>query len=472
MVSNLIYLVIICLRYFLVSVTNNSCYCFKIYVRTHLGQVIALTMRSSIPLQCTNDTTSKVNEGSESEDNTLKLPKNSYDEIEINGRKYKELDYPHILNNLLPDTIRVLGWVPVSTKFSARFSASGRHYKYFFVNDSSTFFDNSYDMNKMNSGLEKIIGNHDFRNMCKINAMEVTNFEREMVSARVMIGDDPYRKGNLSSTIDEPKNSSSATTEVCYMDIQGQAFLWHQIRYISAIMFMIGKGFEKTSVINFLLDVKNNTARPHYEMASDLPLVLHTCMYDNVKFGYSVQNLVRVTQLWQDQYEKAMIEAEKLKSGIISLKKEAKIKLGDLKHYMAVKQIPNKGAGSKRKVEDIENDEGQERWFPAKFQSKDGVKDSTVLLTWGEAVDILNPFFKHLSTTQHMPVSKRSVGASYEQKMKHIYNTPKKFEKYDKDVLQKQALNNKDGTDFFYTEMKSYGGSAYGEDVDGDAMMS
>lgn len=42
-----------------------------------------------------------------------------------------ELDYPFILNKILPDEIRITGWKPAEPNFHARFSATYREYKYF-----------------------------------------------------------------------------------------------------------------------------------------------------------------------------------------------------------------------------------------------------------------------------------------------------------------------------------------------------
>ena len=43
-----------------------------------------------------------------------------------------ELEYPKLLNRVLPSEIRVLAWSPASTDYSARFDCVQRTYKYFF----------------------------------------------------------------------------------------------------------------------------------------------------------------------------------------------------------------------------------------------------------------------------------------------------------------------------------------------------
>jgi len=43
-----------------------------------------------------------------------------------------EMDYCMVLNRVLPSDIRVMGWAPTPTAFSARFCCSYRTYRYFF----------------------------------------------------------------------------------------------------------------------------------------------------------------------------------------------------------------------------------------------------------------------------------------------------------------------------------------------------
>jgi len=44
----------------------------------------------------------------------------------------EELDYPKLLNRVLPADIRVLAWCPAPPDFSARFDCRQRMYKYYF----------------------------------------------------------------------------------------------------------------------------------------------------------------------------------------------------------------------------------------------------------------------------------------------------------------------------------------------------
>lgn len=42
------------------------------------------------------------------------------------------------------------------------------------------------------------------------------------------------------------------------LQIEGNAFLWHQIRCIMGLLLLIGEGNEEPDVINKLLDIENN----------------------------------------------------------------------------------------------------------------------------------------------------------------------------------------------------------------------
>lgn len=81
-------------------------------------------------------------------------------------------DYGSIINNLLPDDIRIQGYAVVPPYFDARFSCLYREYKYFF---------NLKNMNleKMKEATQKLIGTHDFRNFCKRDENMIAEDEEE-----------------------------------------------------------------------------------------------------------------------------------------------------------------------------------------------------------------------------------------------------------------------------------------------------
>ncbi|CAN0067146.1 unnamed protein product [Ectocarpus fasciculatus] len=77
------------------------------------------------------------------------------------GGEIAEIDYCGILNRVLPPGVRALAWAPVTEGFSARFSCSDRTYRYFFMA-------RDMDIKAMDEAASKIVGSHDFRNLCKI----------------------------------------------------------------------------------------------------------------------------------------------------------------------------------------------------------------------------------------------------------------------------------------------------------------
>lgn len=60
-----------------------------------------------------------------------------------------------------------------------------------------------------------------------------------------------------------------------------------------SVLMLIGEGKEEASVINQLLDP--NQPKPQYPLASDLPLVLFECDYeDNLEWFFDQEELGRV----------------------------------------------------------------------------------------------------------------------------------------------------------------------------------
>lgn len=92
-----------------------------------------------------------------------------------------ELPYCKILNRLLPSNIRCIAWCPASSNFSARFNCKFRTYKYFFPRGN-------LNIDSMDKAVKYTIGEHDFRNICKMDvANGVTNYQRKVIDAKVCL---------------------------------------------------------------------------------------------------------------------------------------------------------------------------------------------------------------------------------------------------------------------------------------------
>ncbi|KAG2370637.1 hypothetical protein C9374_001000 [Naegleria lovaniensis] len=181
----------------------------------------------------------------------------------------KSFDYVKMLNNSLPEDIRVLAWCPVTKDFDARFGCIQRTYKYFFIKQN-------LNIDKMREAALKFIGDHDFRNFCKINAEDVSNFRRKILNVEI-----------VKSDLFHQQHGSDNYYDMYEIVVCGYSFLWHQIRCMAAVLFLIGEGKEEPSIISDLLDIETNKARPQYPIASEYPLVLYDCVFEDLKWIHS-----------------------------------------------------------------------------------------------------------------------------------------------------------------------------------------
>lgn len=202
---------------------------------------------------------------------------NPEDRLENGGKGYslnekgeskgEELDYVQILNWVLPSSIRVIAWSPVPESFDARFSCRGRMYRYFFTN-----FDGEFDISAMRKAAGYFLGENDFRNFCKLDVQkQITNFKRRIHKADII----PYQ--DLSANND---------SKMWMLELHGTAFLWHQVRCMMAILFLVGQRLEEPEIVRDLLDIERYPAKPEYAMAHDVPLVLYDCLFDDLDWRY------------------------------------------------------------------------------------------------------------------------------------------------------------------------------------------
>merc|ERR1712242_452648 len=104
----------------------------------------------------------------------------------------------------------------------------------------------------------------------------------------------------------ESESESMDFDDLWSVDISGTAFLWHQIRFMMAVLFRIGKGEEEVSVISDLLDIEKCDGKPQYLMASHLPLVLYDCAFHTKDADFGGNNIggvdtaVTLRMLWRE----------------------------------------------------------------------------------------------------------------------------------------------------------------------------
>lgn len=193
--------------------------------------------------------------------------------VKNTAHRKSEFHYIQLLNRILPPTIRVIAWSPVTPKFSSRFNCRQRHYKYFFSS-------NGLDLSLMRNAAQRLIGEHDFRNLCKVDpSKQITNYHRRILSVEI--------------------NPVADVKDLYVLDLVGTAFLYHQVRHIMAILFLVGTGLEHPFIVSSLLNVDPEklasplysddndpplevvNRKPEYQMADSLPLMLWDCAYDD-----------------------------------------------------------------------------------------------------------------------------------------------------------------------------------------------
>ncbi|RPB24078.1 pseudouridine synthase [Terfezia boudieri ATCC MYA-4762] len=290
------------------------------------GQVIGVRVRSNRPLPSRPTSRAGPIVGGEGgkEEEPLSSPPSpvKFDDIK------DELPYVQILNGLLPHDIRVLAWASnPPPDFSARFNCRGRHYKYFFSNPaisprnnfSSSSFSGHLDIAKMQEAASFFLGENDFRNFCKLDASkQINNFKRIIYESS--IEEVPTSRVNIGSGGEAPK--------MYYFNLRGSAFLWHQVRHMIAILFLIGQQLEEPSLVRELLNVEKNSRKPQYEMADDRALVLWECYFSEGElewiYGETGEKDGLMDIVWMEWHKSRLDEV--LRGGLVGIVDEAKQK--------------------------------------------------------------------------------------------------------------------------------------------------
>ncbi|KAK5579123.1 hypothetical protein RB653_008802 [Dictyostelium firmibasis] len=255
------------------------------------GQVISLYVRSNLKegegiIAPKDQSGGPISNRAKSNKTTGELTKNNDNERAKKGNKKsieddEELPYVKMLNGVLPPEIRILAWAPVPFHFNARFSTLSRTYKYF-------FHPHGLDLNLMKEASKLYLGEHNYINFCKID-VNVKSFMRVILQFDV-----------------EPVENS----ELYVATIKGFAFLWHQIRCMMAVLFLIGQKRANKSLIIQLLDTNKTITKPPYEMASEVPLVLFDCGYDDIDFIYEASAQEKTVESMFGVYNDYLIKSE------------------------------------------------------------------------------------------------------------------------------------------------------------------
>ena len=194
----------------------------------------------------------------------------------------EELRYCDMLNGVLPNHIRAIAWAPVKQEFSSRFSCQSRSYSYVFPRGNLC-------IEAMEMASRYLVGSHDFRNLCSFDLKNgVINHVRTVYSTSI-----------------KPIETNDSQYSFYEFVIVGRGFLYHQIRCIMTILFLVARKQEPPEVVQDLLDLNKCPAKPKYCPASPIPLSLFDCCYrseDLQEWHYSPKTLndtyKRLKHLW------------------------------------------------------------------------------------------------------------------------------------------------------------------------------
>ncbi|KAI1101775.1 pseudouridine synthase [Jackrogersella minutella] len=257
------------------------------------GQVIVVRVRSSRPLP--KKEAAQQGERGDVAEAAEEIPE--FDDFA------DEIPYCRILNRILPSDIQMLAWCPTTpAEFSARHDCRERQYRYFFTQPAFAPIPQSIenpdapkgtrlkagwlDIEAMRKAAKKFEGRHDFRNFCKVDSTKgLINFERKVLESDIVevkdaetalpfLDRDEFRPASVSDLGLQEK-----LPKIYYFHVRGSAFLWHQIRCMVAVVFLVGQGLEDPSIIDKLLDIEAEPAKPNYTLADEAPLVLWDCLF-------------------------------------------------------------------------------------------------------------------------------------------------------------------------------------------------
>ncbi len=161
-------------------------------------------------------------------------------------------------NTYLPPALAVRWSRGVPSDFHARFSATGRHYRYFLLNrpirpailaGTAGWFHRPLDVEAMSSAAESLLGRHDF-----------TSFRAASCQARTPIRE--LRRAEIRRVGD-----------LVIFDFAADAFLHHMVRNLVGALVYVGKGSLPPSVLSELLAERDRRRAPPTFAADGLYLV-------------------------------------------------------------------------------------------------------------------------------------------------------------------------------------------------------
>jgi len=150
----------------------------------------------------------------------------------------------------------------------------------------------------MNQAAQLFCGLHDFRNFGKLNVRSCTTYVRRIDSF------------TIHNTRENTNDATSSEFDIYYAKIIGSGFVYHQVRSMMAILFLIGIDKEKPELISQLFDLENCPSKPAYGLVKGFPLTLFRTRFDPLPWHSSVESYAYVLRHVYSNWSDLAIKAE------------------------------------------------------------------------------------------------------------------------------------------------------------------
>jgi tRNA pseudouridine38-40 synthase len=180
------------------------------------------------------------------------------------------------LNDILPQSVRVMEVGAVADDFHARHSARAKTYRYrIYRGDicppflARYVYHDPYPMNEeaLMRASECVVGTHDF------TSFAASDPDRSARIAEAAEEDDPSRSGTPSNIRTIHSSQWVRTPEELIYTVRGDGFLHHMVRNLVGTFLLVGKGSLKIGDVPTILEARNRSAAGPTAAACGLYLV-------------------------------------------------------------------------------------------------------------------------------------------------------------------------------------------------------
>jgi tRNA pseudouridine38-40 synthase len=188
------------------------------------------------------------------------------------------------LNSMLPPAIAIIEASLATEDFHPRFSATGKHYRYFLFTRAERspqwhrrawHHPTALDLAAMREAAKALIGEHDFA------AFRAAGCTAKHTVRRIDQIEIAELSGELSGSGLSPSSGDPARSWIVAVDVRGNAFLRNMVRIVVGTLVEVGQGRRPASQVAEILALKDRTRAGITAPAHGLELV--SVRYDGRK---------------------------------------------------------------------------------------------------------------------------------------------------------------------------------------------